>query len=230
MAFTKIEFEPIDKKGIRIDDPFTALFNPSSYTITKSVNWRDATAKPQCGDGGEATNLNFDAPTIQFDGGVSRQLTMELFYDVTESPHVNDVRVLTSKMAKLALIRRSREQRSTMPPPIVRISWGNEQPEGSDFPFIGVLTQLTQNFTYFNSEGRPVRALLNVTFKEYLDPERNLRQTDPESTTRLVKRGDTLASIAAEVYRDPALWRTIAEANDIDDPRPSFVGQRLSIP
>jgi nucleoid-associated protein YgaU len=58
----------------------------------------------------------------------------------------------------------------------------------------------------------------------------NLRQTDPELTTRMVKRGDTLSNIAAEVYRDAALWRLIAEANSLDDPRALEIGRRLTIP
>ena len=56
------------------------------------------------------------------------------------------------------------------------------------------------------------------------------RETDPEFTTRLVKRGDSLSSIAAEVYRDPTLWRLIAEANGLDDPRHLPIGLRLELP
>jgi len=35
---------------------------------------------------------------------------------------------------------------------------------------------------------------------------------------RVVKPGDRLPIIAAEVYGDPRLWRLIAEANGIEDP------------
>jgi nucleoid-associated protein YgaU len=45
-----------------------------------------------------------------------------------------------------------------------------------------------------------------------------------------VKRGDTLSAISAKLYRDPTLWRTIALANDIDDPRGLNPGVRLAIP
>jgi nucleoid-associated protein YgaU len=77
-----------------------------------------------------------------------------------------------------------------------------------------------------------VRANLAITFTEFLDPELDKRQTDPELTTRILKPGDTLSSIAAEVYRDPRRWRIIAEANRLDDPRnlQSRIGQRLTIP
>jgi len=110
------------------------------------------------------------------------------------------------------------------------VSWGKEPPPGSDFPFTGVVTQLTQQFNLFLPDGRPVRANLTVAFTECLDPKKDELENDPEFTTRLVKRGDTLSSIAGEVYGDPTMWRLIAEANHLDDPRQVPVGLRLSVP
>jgi len=126
---------------------------------------------------------------------------------------------------KLTLIQRDLQR-----PPVVQISWGAAPPTNFDFPFTGVVTSLTQHFTLFSSDGKPLRATQDVTFTEFLDPELNQRQTDPEFTTRRIKRGDTLSGIAAEVYRNPALWRLIAEANNLDDPRHLTIGQTLAIP
>jgi len=75
-----------------------------------------------------------------------------------------------------------------------------------------------------------LRATLSVKVLESLDWKKDELETDPEFTTRLVKRGDSLGSIANEVYRDPARWRVIAEANQIDDPRHLTIGLRLAIP
>ena len=47
---------------------------------------------------------------------------------------------------------------------------------------------------------------------------------------RVVKRGDTLSSIAAEEFHDATLWRPIAETNRIDDPLALQPGTVLSIP
>jgi nucleoid-associated protein YgaU len=93
-----------------------------------------------------------------------------------------------------------------------------------------VISSLTQRFNLFLPDGRPVRANLTVAFTEYLDPTKDELDTDPEFTTRLVRRGDTLSSIAGEVYRNPTTWRVIAEANHLDDPRQVAVGVRLNIP
>ena len=111
-----------------------------------------------------------------------------------------------------------------------RISWGESNSKNMDFPFVGVVENLTQEFTLFDADGHPLRANLDVTFKEFLKPEEDKRRNDPEFTTRVVKRGDTLSSIAAEMLGDPASWRIIADANQLDNPRSLETGMSLSIP
>ena len=137
-----------------------------------------------------------------------------------------DVRRETNTIVALTRIGRDEDH-----PPVCEIYWG-DAPVGSDFPFIGVITSLNQNFTLFKGDGKPLRANLSVTVLEFLAPLADKRQIDPELTTRIVKRGDTLSSISAQVYRNPKLWRIIAEANQLDDPRniETMIGQTLTIP
>ncbi len=226
MELAKIEITPLDKDGNRVEGKaFKVLFNPNAYSITKTVTWSPIGA---AGSGGAQTDRKVDAPPLTYGGGASRSLSLELFYDVTEPINgvtIDDVREKTNEIVKLTLIQRELKR-----PPAVQISWGAAPPANSDFPFTGVVSTLTQRFTLFGSDGKPLRATLNVTFTEFLDPELNQRQTDPEFTTRRLKRGDTLSGIAAEVYRNPTLWRLIAEANNLDDPRHLTIGQTLAIP
>ncbi|MGE0642612.1 MAG: LysM peptidoglycan-binding domain-containing protein [Nitrospira sp.] len=208
----KLTIKPEKGAEIRV------MFNPNSYSISKSVTWSAAGAS---GSGSE-TRREVNAPPLQFGGGGSRQLSMELFFDVTEQSGA-DVREKTDQIARLTLINRELKTR----PPWCVISWGATK---GDFPFKGVVTSLTQKFTLFSSSGTPIRATLNVTFTEYLDPEEDKRQTDPDYTTWLVKHGDNLSNVASQVYGNPSLWRAIAEYNDIDDPFSLETGQRLRIP
>ncbi|BAZ23382.1 peptidoglycan-binding LysM [Kalymmatonema gypsitolerans NIES-4073] len=203
------------------------LFNPTAYSISKSVTWSPPENTNQQGNQSQ-TQRALNAPILTFGGGDSRQLTLELFFDVTEPMNgrvIDDVRQETNKIVALTRIERVEPPR----PPTCLIFWGNSPPN-SDFPFRGVVSSLTQNFTLFKSNGKPVRANLAVSFTEFLDPDADKRQTDPELTTRIVKAGDTLSGIAAEVYRDPKRWRIIAEENRLDDPRHLQPGQRLTIP
>ncbi len=225
MALAKLEITPLDKKGKRIENKkFEVLFNPNTYLITKSVSW-NTPVPTNCSNNN--SNRKVNAPTLTFGGGGSRQLTLELFYDVTEPVNgipIDDVRQKTNDLVAL-----TRKDLVLKRPPAVQITWGTA-PNGSDFPFTGVVNMLTQRFTLFRENGKPVRANVTVAFTEFLDPQNDQRETDPEFTTRLVKRGDSLSSIAAEIYHDPTLWRLIAEANDLDDPRLLPIGLRLSIP
>ncbi len=220
----KLTITPFSNQGQRKEtDKITVLFNPNSYTISKTVRW----SPPQNNSTGNgSTERHVNAPTIVFGGGDSRQLTLELFFDITEPDNgQTDVRQETDKIVKLTRISQNLDPQR---PPTVEVAWGNSTT--ADFPFVGVISNLTQRFTLFKNTGEALRATLNVTLIEFLDPQISLRQTDPELTTRVVKRGDTLSGITAEVYQDPSLWRLIAEANQLDDPLRLQIGQRLTIP
>jgi nucleoid-associated protein YgaU len=221
MALEKLKIKPLPPSQLA---EITALFNPNTYSVVKPVTWSQT---PSSTERNAQTERRKNAPTLTFGGGGSRQITLELFFDVTEpidDVEIADVRELTNEIVALTRI-----ERDLGSPPDCEISWGSA-PTGSDFPFVGVVNNLTQRFTLFRADGSPVRANLTVAFTEFLDPEDDQRETDPELTTRLVKRGDSLSGIAAEVYRDPTLWRLIAEANDLDDPRRLPIGLRLNVP
>ena len=95
---------------------------------------------------------------------------------------------------------------------------------------MGVVSDLRQNFTLFSNDGRPLRAMVNVQFREYLDIERDQIETDPEVSTYVVQRGDTISSIATAVYGDPTRWRAIAQINGLTNPRRIEAGTVLNIP
>jgi hypothetical protein len=222
----KLTITPFKKQGASlvrdIGKRFSVQFNPNSYSIGKTVQWSQVTTSSTSGSGNEGHN-RVNAPTLSFGGGGSRTLTLNLFFDVTEEGADKDVREETDKIVAL-----TRMVSDVEPPPVCEIFWGKNT--SKDFPFVGVVNSLTQNFTLFRNDGTPMRANLTVGFTEFLDPSIDYRQTDPELTTRVVKRGDSLSGIAAEVYRDPTQWRIIAEANRLDDPRRLEIGQRLTIP
>ncbi len=230
----KLTITPLTQEFKR-SETIEVLFNPTSLSITKPVTWSEPQPPSTTPAATPAATRKLNAPEIVFGGGGSRTLTLELLFDVTEPVEIKgerktiaDVRVLTNEIVKLTRIQRGKAQ-DEPPPPVCLLEWG-KPPTGSDFPFKGVITSLTQNFTLFRRNGCPVRATLSVQFREYLISERDKKEIDPEFTTRVVVRGDTVSSIAAEMYRDPKQWRAIAEANRLDDPRQIEPGQRLNIP
>jgi LysM repeat protein len=218
VELAKLNIEPLAPSKLA---GFDVMFNPNTYSVSKSVTWRQPDAASA---GRELSYRDLDAPPVVFGGGGARTLTLQLFFDVSEGS-TSDVRTETNKIVALTRIERKQGQ-----PPVCQVTWGNAAPDNMDFPFVGVVISLTQTFVLFRASGEPVRANLAVTFSEFIDPVQNRKQTDPDLTTYLVKRGDTLSGIAAALYRDPSQWRAIALANNLDDPRHLEIGTRLAVP
>lgn len=56
------------------------------------------------------------------------------------------------------------------------------------------------------------------------------KKNDEKTEEYVVQSGDSLASIAQQVYGDPTLWREIARANDLREPYALRVGETLEVP
>jgi len=185
----------------------TLCFNPTEYQIQKSNTFA---AIPIPG---------LEAPPIQFVRGESEKLTVELLVDTSDT--LEDVRVkYVDKIREL--MQKNRELHA---PPIVSLTWDRDL-------FRGVLDSLGVTYVLFSPEGVPLRARLALSLTEYpsdVHRERENHSPDREKTW-VARRGDTLASVAVAVYRDPARWREIARANGIQDPRRLRPGVVLTVP
>ena len=60
--------------------------------------------------------------------------------------------------------------------------------------------------------------------------QRQPRRGSFPAQTYTVIAGETLSSIAATLWQEPRLWRRVAEANAIDNPRLIQPGQVLVVP
>lgn len=207
-------------------NPIEVLFNPNRVEINK-VGWTQ-------GFGGNLTpaeqpatlslELFFDTSLVGLkssDLGVftSPIPSLSLLSDVTI---IKDVRDYTKQIYSLTEKKGDLGNR----PPICQLVWGM-----NTVLFQGVLKQLTKSYTRFLADGKPVRATLNCSFEEWEPPETKQKKLNPiDDPIRIVKRGETLSSIAAEEYNDPSLWRVIAAANKLNNPRKLTPGQRLTVP
>jgi nucleoid-associated protein YgaU len=86
----------------------------------------------------------------------------------------------------------------------------------------------------FLDSGIPVRATLNVSFKAVQSIQDQFKQIPRQSADRTkqrtIRQGEQLWQIAAEEYEDPGLWREIARANSIGDPKRLEPGSVIKIP
>ncbi len=111
-------------------------------------------------------------------------------------------------------------------PPKVTIEWGGALMSGG---FQGVVESVKVRYTMFLPSGTPCRAVATVGFKQAAGNVSSGNSPDI-AKLRVVKRGESLQSIAESEYRDASEWRRIADANKIDDPLDVMPGTKLLIP
>jgi len=196
--------------GVHKGEKAEVIFNPAEYSLEKGNQFASS---PLPG---------LSNPVLSFVHGDADTLTMELFFDTYTNRGGSDVRDETKKISRLLEI----DPQVHAPPP-VRFVWG-------PLSFRAVIERLTQRFTMFREDGVPVRATLNVTFKEYKTIEEQISDRPTESSDwtkqRVLAEGDRFDLIAAIEYGDSAVWREIAEANDIDNPRLLEFGREIRLP
>jgi hypothetical protein len=200
------------------NDSIECMFNPKEYTFTKSNNWSQSKTKGK------------NVPKLEFNGGNPTDLKVQLFFDTYESGE--DVRKkYTNAIWQLAMVNKDKEDPKTKKsqPPKCEFRWG------SMWSFKAVLADVTQKFTLFLPDGTPVRATLDVTFRQTEDeglfPKQNPTSGGmPGHRTRIVKAGETLDWIASQEYGEARHWRYIAEVNRIDNPFQMKPGTVLQLP
>src|SRR6059036_2173684 len=125
------------------EERIAVLFNPPEYGLDKG-NQIAEIGIPGLG-----------SPILQYVRGNTSALTIELFFDTYEEQ--SDVREHTDKIYGLLAIKSA-----THVPPICTFTWGQ-------FTFRFVVERVSGRFTLFLANGTPVRASLNLTFKEFVD-------------------------------------------------------------
>ena len=187
-------------------------FNPSSFSFQKQNTWKDPQGK------GIA-----DAPKLKFVSGGSAAITLDLTLDTTDTG--NSVVAETDKLMKLMKVDAGANPKA---PPTCHLLWGSYK------SFEAVVEAIDLKYTYFASNGTPLRAQVKLALKQAHDDEKAFQ--NPTSHTPRPHRvhialpGETLDRIAWRYYGSSARWRRLAEANGIIDPLALAAGQALIIP
>ncbi len=204
-AYTDIEFNT--PAGIT----WTALLNPTELTFSRK-NLYQATQ-----------SAGTSAPQQSFSGGEPDEVSLDLLRDGTGV--VGEPGSIGPKLD--ALLALTKFQGDTHQPYYVHAYWGR-------FSFRGILIQVDVTYKLFDRAGEPLRATAKLQFREALSPEEVQAEDRPASPdlyqTWLVRDGDTLDSVAATVYGDPAYWRPLAAANKLSNPRGLRTGHVLLLP
>jgi hypothetical protein len=213
-AYLKIE------DGERIE----CWFNPKEYTLSRQNKWNFQTAP------------GVALPTAQFGGSDAHKLSIDLLFDDSDA-HTGDVRTICKTLLDMMEVdpKFGSGAKNNSRPPMVEFGWGGV------LTFNAVCEQLAIQYTLFKPNGIPIRALVKLAFTQVEKAEaksaggaakRQNPTTMGEAGLRahVVTDGDSLQSIAYRAYGDATAWRTIAHANDIDNPLHLRRGEVLSIP
>ncbi|MDR1669899.1 MAG: LysM peptidoglycan-binding domain-containing protein [Oscillospiraceae bacterium] len=185
-------------------------FNPSDFSVNYAPQYtkKKGVAKQQdntefIGEGTSAMSVSMTLDSLIRSG-----------YDEAKAEDVS------GKIAQLrALVQVSAELHK---PPSCRFEWGSTK-------YTGHITSLSVNFTMFTSEGKPVRATVNLSIQGKKSAAVGLES--PDRTKRRVLSQDlSLCLIAYEAYNDCGEWRRLAAANGIRNPRRVQAGTVLRIP
>ena len=200
------------------DESVECLFNPSEYTFSKSVNWQPSKKK------------GANVPPLEFNGGNPTDLKVQLMFDTYESGA--DVRKkYTNALWNLAMVNKQKVDPKSKKgqPPKCEFRWGTM------WSFKAVVSNISQKFTMFLPDGTPVRASVDVTFRQIEDEGLYPRQNPtsggvPGHRSHTIKEGESLDWIASQEYGSAAHWRFIAEVNNIDNPFRVLPGTVISLP
>jgi len=195
----------------------TVQFNPETLKVSYANQSSGGDQR-----GGSAT---------QFVGQGTTKLSFDLWLDVTapQPPEQegqqdaegaeNDVRRLTEKIVKFIQPKEEREEGKFVPPGM-RFLWGS-------FKFDGIVDSINETLEFFSEDGRPLRAGLNVSlskqeiqfqFNEQFSPNFGGNPAPGSQPLTQARQGDSAQSIMARSGRQDQ-WQSMANANDIDNPR-----------
>jgi hypothetical protein len=220
-----------------IDAEFDKQINPTKATVvqfnpdTLKVAFANQIQQPQGGGDQQGAQAG------QFVGAGSTKLTAQLWFDVTQElgnlPKVDDVRVLTGRVAYfMTPIGKPKDKPKKWIPPAVRFLWGT-------FQFDGIMEAMEETLELFSAEGRPLRASVAITLTQQkittfafnpkeidLPPSFKRPGTTPQSEA---PEGSDLPSLVAAQPdgsgADGRDWQSIAAANGIENPRLLEAGQ-----
>ncbi|MDM0076895.1 LysM peptidoglycan-binding domain-containing protein [Variovorax sp. J2P1-59] len=209
MAIEKAVIEIV--AGAHAGDRIPVLFNPNEYSIERSNSFKATTI------------VGLSGPLLHFINGEADVLSMELFLD-DYTDRGTGPSVAQRLDALAALLEIDRELHA--PPPVCFL-WGT-------LNFKAVIEKLSRKITLFRPDGTPARATLSVSFREYKTLTELIRdvplQSSDKTKRRCLNAGEALWALAAAEYGDAALWKVIAEHNDLDDPRELPPGTWVTVP
>ena len=226
----KLKIEAFSDPGRQTPVPnnsFAAMFNPETLVQTYANNY---VAAP----GGQGTQQ-----AALFDKVGPASLSLKLLFDGTGVDQIGLLTLFGSNPTVGERIdtfmRLCYQINGTIHEPnFLKVTWGKFSRHLGGDGFRGRLTRAVITYKSFGRDGEPMRAEIDVTITGDDDLARQasaLNLSSPDLThSRLVRNGDTLPLLTAEIYGSPRHVVEVARANGIDHFRSLEPGRELTFP
>jgi len=204
----------------QIGDPFEAMFNPQSFSETVRTEY----APPR--------GINSATQGARFIRQGPGSLQLHLLLDGTGVEEMGLVNLFSSPKTVKERIADFMQmaynvQGDTHEPSYLKVHWGK-------FDIPCRLASLTINYTSFDRSGDPLRAELDLQLTSDEDQKKQLSRlalNSPDLThSRVVREGDTLPLMTADVYGSPAYYLRVARSNGLSHFRQLSAGQNVLFP
>lgn len=196
----------------------TVQINPASYTHEYMNSYNNTVSQGAPG------------ATLKFKGTAPEKISFDIYFDATGA--VSTENILDSQVPVDDQIQTFKDVCFTYngdihEPNYLIVSWGT-------LVFKCKLTSLSISYTFFQSDGTPLRAKLSVSFEEAVDAElisKEANNRSPDLTHLIeVKDGDTLPLICFRTYGDSSYYLDVAKYNNILNFRDITPGTKIYLP
>ncbi|MEU6280110.1 LysM peptidoglycan-binding domain-containing protein [Streptomyces sp. NPDC047028] len=197
---------------------FKFEYNPAQLQLSRRAQWGVTPVKAER-----------KGPTPEFMGVEPTEMSLEIFLDRSDDPDSNDVMKMVESLLLCLEVTSTSIAANKPSPPWVVFQWGSF----STARFTAYVSSLSSTYSLFGTSGMPIRAAVQLQLTEIPSRTAGQNPTSGALTAQRVHRvvaGDSLQSLAWREYGDANAWRTIAEANGIDNPAHVFPGTQLILP
>ncbi|MET7451747.1 peptidase M23 [Streptomyces sp. NPDC005574] len=197
---------------------FSFDFNPSQLSLTRRAQWKATPAQ-----------IERDGSLPEFMGAEPREMSVEIFLDSSDKPTSNTVLKKVESLLDCCEVTTKSIAAKQPSPPWVVFQWGSF----STARFTAYVSSVEAAYSLFGTTGVPIRATCRLQLHEIPSKTKGQNPTSGALTAQRVHRvvaGDSLQSLAWREYGDASAWRSIADANGIDDPGQLRNGVELVLP
>lgn len=214
-AYTHVDMADSHLASIAgVDNPYTALINPETYTV--DIKYEFENAQGQGTTGGHQ----------QFKVKYPEEMAFEFLFDNTgiiDGKWKEDIAKDIEGFKKLLM----EYDGNSHEPRFFKFVWGTDL-------FKGRCSGLNIAYKLFNPDGAPLRAICKVTLKQATEEElRVIQQNDrsPDLTHyRIVNKGDTLPLMCYKIYGHSRYYLEVARVNKLSNFRNLEAGSEIFFP